>query len=161
MRIVPSLVALVGATATARADEGYRTDLAIVDGATIALVTAGVALGDDDPRSLRSRIAGPLLHLGALSLALGPPIVHAVHGHPGRALASYGLRFGPPAAVFLGFVLAALPLDCHEASTRCGDDTVMVPAIALAYLAGVAIDYALVPPGEPAQSRMLSISVGF
>src|SRR5262245_41371808 len=72
-------------------EASYFGQTLIIDGAaiTLAVVSGGSA---------------PVLGLATLTYLIGPPVVHALHGHRGRVAASVGLRIGLPAAAVLGYV---------------------------------------------------------
>jgi hypothetical protein len=68
----------------------YGQPAAIIDGASIALVATGVALGEGGGSG--SSWAGTLALLGAGGFLLGGPINHGHNEHYGLAAASVGLR---------------------------------------------------------------------
>ena len=64
----------------------YGLEILLADG--VALGMAAVSLKVEQPG---------LGILGLTTYAMAPPIVHFIHGRPGRAAASFGLRVGSPA----------------------------------------------------------------
>jgi hypothetical protein len=70
----------------------YATTTLAVDGASLALVIAGAMTETTGGRDGGASPA--MLAAGVLGISLGSPIVHAAHGHWGRAGASLGLRYG-------------------------------------------------------------------
>ncbi len=64
----------------------YGLEILLADG--VALGMAAVSLKVEQPG---------LGILGLTTYAMAPPIVHFIHGRPGRAAASFGLRIGSPA----------------------------------------------------------------
>jgi hypothetical protein len=79
----------------------YRYQLVVSDAAALSLVVAAFWVpGEGAPTALA---------LSSLATyALVPPLIHAAHGQPVRALGSFGARVGFPLAGFgLGLVAAA------------------------------------------------------
>ncbi|MBK8997605.1 MAG: hypothetical protein IPM35_17895 [Myxococcales bacterium] len=60
---------------------GYGEQTLLVDGLSLVVIVAS---------------GGSLAAVGGLGYLLGPPIVHAAHGHAGKPFASLGLRVGMP-----------------------------------------------------------------
>lgn len=67
--------------------EDYRWQIAVVDAAGLALAFSQNQTGTS---------------LGGLAYALGGPVIHGMHGHGGRVLASMALRVGLPLALAIG-----------------------------------------------------------
>jgi hypothetical protein len=69
----------------------YRAQLIASDVVTTALLLGAAAStnGDGPPNQ-------PMFALGLVGYGLGAPIIHLAHHHPGRALASLGLRLAAP-----------------------------------------------------------------
>jgi hypothetical protein len=74
---------------------------------------------------------------GLVGHGLSGPIVHLVHGHPLRALASFGLEAALPAAVF-GLAMAT---PCHDEVCSTSLEIIAI-GFPLALSAGTAIDSA-------------------
>lgn len=102
---------------------GYQTLL--VDAASVGVMLAGAS----DKR------IGPASAIGLGAFALGAPIVHAAHGHPGKAALDLGLRVVVP--VGIGATLAAT---CSR-SQAPGDDgsSCNMASFAVGVLIGVPI----------------------
>jgi hypothetical protein len=58
-----------------------------------------------------SRDSGPQVAIGLLGYALGGPVIHAAHGHVGKAFGSLGLRVGAPV---VGAVTGFAMEDCEH-----------------------------------------------
>jgi hypothetical protein len=154
-------LAVVFATRTARADEDYRGEMVIVDGAGLTAIGIGIALHHNGQPGLGTGLA----IAGALTAGIAPAIIHDHHGHEDRAGLSVALRFGAPgvvAAGFLGYYTACFIDDVAAnklGRTRkdCVGGHVAWTAIGLTYLAGAVIDYAVTRPTHT--PRMLSLSI--
>jgi hypothetical protein len=96
--------------------------------------------------------SGEVFALGVAGFALGAPINHLANGHPGRALASLGIR-----ALGVGVATGALLLDvvAHpcDGELSCRHSPVVgLTAGAAALLAAMALDDALLAR-EPVRAR--------
>lgn len=67
---------------------GYGGQTLLVDGVSLGLIL----LASDESSG------GALAAVGGLGYLLGPPFVHAAHGHAGKTFASFGLRVALPLA---------------------------------------------------------------
>jgi hypothetical protein len=69
----------------------YRAQLIVSDVVGTSLLVGGIgqAFSDGEP-------AQPVFTLGLVTYGFGAPIIHLVHHHPGRALASLALRVAAP-----------------------------------------------------------------
>lgn len=142
---------LVLASSPARAEEEwYGYQVAAPDIVGSLLVVAGV-----------QSETGPAIALGAGGMLLGGPIVHAAHGHWGRAGASLGLRVGGP---FLGAILGGA-LGAGGKSGKGALDGIVYAIVGagLGYVAAAAFDIAYlayedVPEAAP---RMFSFGGRF
>lgn len=88
----------------------YGWQTLLTDAAAVTLVSVGV-------RAKSGLLAGT----GAFSYAFGGSVVHGMHEHTYKALASFGVRIGAP---ILGFVLGAASADsnCAKTDYDCQDD---------------------------------------
>lgn len=88
--------------ASAHQRHWYGWQTLISDGASLAALLAGSAIGND------SKGNNTLAGLGLVSYEFAPGVVHFAHGNVGRGFASFGLRLGLPlAGAFLGASLAS------------------------------------------------------
>lgn len=111
---------------------GWQTLAA--DGAALTLSVASIALSDAS-----SDAPSTALGWGAFgTYALGAPVLHVVHGNPGRGFASVGLRLGGP--IVLAF-LGASAESCNGGDF-CGFGGALV-GVTTGILAAIAIDAAL------------------
>ncbi len=125
--------------------EGYRLQTLAADGAAALFVVAAVASSNSNGDGDR---------YGQLALGtylLGAPIVHAVHGHASRALASLALRVGLPlAGAYVGSALASHGNKCTDYCDEDSDDElggVILGGLA-GMLAAVAIDTGVLARGD-------------
>ncbi len=137
--------------APAAKGEWYGWQTLTVDGASTALVLAGVGVGAG-----ANGTAGAALSLaGVTGFAVGAPIVHAVHGQWGIAAADLGLRAGAVAlGAFVGHEVGratssgcssnSVPLGCLGSSL----DGLAIGATAGAVIASV-LDAALLSQDKP------------
>jgi hypothetical protein len=103
--------------------ESYAWQVILVDAASVALVL-----------SLQEK---PLM-LGLSGFALGAPLIHAMHGNPGSAIASAGLRVGLP---WLGFKAGTAS---YEPQENDGLEMAVLPGLALGaigVISAVVIDW--------------------
>ncbi|HEX4404316.1 MAG TPA: hypothetical protein VH560_05780 [Polyangia bacterium] len=164
------VAALLLPVASARADDsspaeaappssdGYRLQTFAVDASSLALFMGFQRenSGEGDGH------LGRELLLGALGgYLLGGPIIHAAHGHGGRAIADFFLRAALPV---LGAVIgdAASKPSCHGAEYPCGI-TQTATGFVVGAAAAAVIDIALLsgpgaaqPPAERVASRARS-----
>lgn len=77
----------------------YGWQTLLLDGAAIALTVGGAGLDGNDAAQT------PALGLALGTYLAGGPVVHLLHGHPGKAALSLGLRVGVP--VTAGAIAAA------------------------------------------------------
>jgi len=112
----------------AEAERWYGGYTLLTDGFSLASAIAG-ALAEPD--------GGPFFLIAGSGYLFGGPIVHLVHGNPGRAAASLGLRVALPIA-FVG-VSAALD-DCHGRES-CGLGSLVI-GVPLGMAAAIALDAA-------------------
>jgi len=82
---------------------GWQTLTA--DASALVLLISAATVGDHDEGLAQALAIGSLA-----TYVAGGPIVHGVHGNPGRAIGSLGLRAGAPVA---GALLGAANEDCH------------------------------------------------
>jgi hypothetical protein len=97
--VLPLAAAIAAAATTARADdrdkESYAGSLLAADGIGWLLTIAGAGKDSD-----------AVSYLGLATVAAGGPLVHILHGNPGSAAISLGLRIGLPiGGVALGSAL--------------------------------------------------------
>ena len=86
--------------------------------------------------------SAPLMVLGLAGYALGAPINHLAHGHPGRALASFGLRTLAAGAA-TGVVLADVLNHPCDGEPSCRHNIGASVALATALvLTGMIVDHA-------------------
>ncbi|MFT3694894.1 MAG: hypothetical protein QM831_17220 [Kofleriaceae bacterium] len=109
----------------------YRDQTLIADGLSVALTLGVYALPNDN-------LGGTSLAAGMLGV-LATPIIHGVHGHGMRAVASYLLRSGTISVAMVA-ALETCPMNGTLADLNCLD---RVPAgIAVGTIAAAAIDAA-------------------
>jgi hypothetical protein len=125
----------------AETEPSYRWQIGVADASSLALL---FTVTD------RGALAGGLLYL------LGGPIIHAVHGEPGRAVGSLGLRVALPVAG--AFVGGALWWNSQDARCKngdpdyCSDDEFNVGALyglGLGFLGAMVIDTAVLARPVP------------
>jgi hypothetical protein len=102
------------------------------------LMTDGIALASAIAGGLTEPGGEPLFWVAGGGYLFGAPIVHLVHGNPGRAAASLGLRVGLPIA-FVGVGLAVE--DC-EGRDFCGFASVLI-GLPLGMATAIALDAAV------------------
>lgn len=115
----------------------YGGETLASDGVSAALVIAGVlsASGSRNSESATVVLAGA----GFLGFALGPPIIHAIHGHGGKAAASLGLRVASTLLLFGGAI------GCSGSSRQCRNGYEAMAYIgALGYPTSIVLDAALI-----------------
>jgi hypothetical protein len=127
--------------ASARAEEGPAADVPVApqqpetytlhilaaDAVSVGILVTSAAI---DGASSDDTFANGLAFAGLGGLALGGPIVHAVHGHWGRGAASLGLRVVLP---LVGASIGAATADCQKDEFLCG-----LSELALGYVIGEA-----------------------
>lgn len=79
------------APSTKKYYQWYGWQTLISDAASLSLFIAAAKTDDLDTR-------GGLVTASVGTFALGPPIIHLMHGQPLRSLGSFALRVGPPIA---------------------------------------------------------------
>ena len=149
MRAFVALVLAVSATAAAEPPGGappaleeampsYRLQLAGTDAAAALTLLVGEKTTDSNGQRDQTLIA-----LGIATFALGSPIVHLVHGHGKRALASFLLRgVAPLVTAEIGaqlktcFVTSSADCDISSAS-----DSHRIAGLVLGVASAMAIDY--------------------
>jgi hypothetical protein len=121
---------------------GWQTLTA--DGASFAVLTMAVALGNQD-RSRNSEDLAAVAWFGVFGYELAPGIIHFVHRNPGRGFASMGLRLGMPlAGAFLG---ASAASGCSD-GFGCEADGIGL-GILLGMSGAIAIDAAVLAYDDP------------
>jgi hypothetical protein len=165
MRVLAVLAMLVGLhvvrPATAHADEGYRTEMAVVDGTSAGLLVGGATIAALAKRGTWFGLGITAAVIGSAGIFYGAPIVHGSHDHLGRAFGSFGLRAG-------GFALPWVVAVASRPSFDGRGHGLSGASLGLTSLAlmgiGIAIDYALVGASEssPApRTRMMSFGFAF
>lgn len=86
--------------------QSYQLQTLAVDGIAAATLLATAA-------SANSRTAGSLGELALATYLLGAPVIHAIHGRPGRALGSAALRVGLP-LITAELLVAAKGCSCDD-----------------------------------------------
>jgi hypothetical protein len=107
----------------------YGDKTLMTDGGALAFALAGAISGDNGE---------PLFWIAGSGYVLGAPIVHLVHGNPGRAAASLGLRVALPIAFFgVGTTME----DCHG-QDFCGFGSFVI-GVPIGMAAAIALDAAV------------------
>jgi hypothetical protein len=143
---VVAIVALASSTARAE-EEWYGYQVAAPDVVGSVLLLAGI--------QSESVGAGAL---GVSGMFFGGPIVHAAHGHWGRAGASFGLRVGAP---FLGAILGG-PLGAGGKSGKHALDGIVyaIFGAGLGYVAAAVFDIAYLAYEDVPEARPRMFSIG-
>jgi hypothetical protein len=126
----------------------YGWQTLATDGASFALVVGSISLGGggDGGNSISS-----VLLLGAFgAYALGGPVVHLVHGNPGRAFASLGMRVGGP--ILLAFAGVAAENCGNQGGDFCGLGGALL-GVTAGVITAVAVDAAVFAYDERPESR--------
>jgi hypothetical protein len=111
----------------------YGWQTLVSDAISVVLLAAAVDSGGDE-----DGVQGGLAGIGILGYAVGAPLVHAGHGHAGKALGSVSLRIvAPIAGAFVGFGMA--DCDGYDQESYCGLDAA-AEGFLLGALAAVVID---------------------
>jgi hypothetical protein len=141
------------AKAEATTTHYYGLPMAAMDAASIGLFLGGAA-GND----------GGLVGLSAVSFSFGPPLVHLLHGHPKRALASLGIR-----TLAGGLAVGAIVWDltanyCDPDGGHCDGPVLGLTVGAMAILAAMVVDDAVLArdtvPAQPSVIHSLVPAVG-
>lgn len=112
----------------------YGWQTVIVDGASVALLFPAAA-------SKNAGLQSTLLTASVGGYFLGAPFVHALHGSPGRALGSLGLRVGAP---LVGIALGSSLENCQNDSEEpnyCGFSGAVIGGV-VGILSAIVIDSA-------------------
>jgi len=127
--------------ASAHQRHWYGWQTLISDGASVAALIVGSAIGND------SKGNNTLAGFGLVGYAFAPGVVHFTHGNVGRGFASFGLRLGLPlAGAFLG---ASLASGCNTNLCEAGGAGVGI----LAGMGGaIAVDAAVFAYDDPKRS---------
>jgi hypothetical protein len=114
----------------------YGWQTLTVDAATAALITTSVVMDANKPNSPESNRVG---YVGLGLYAVGPALVHALHGRPLASLASVGVRLaGPIAGAIAGFcvgVVIIIPAALVQSAWH-GDKHWLLPAVGVATITG-------------------------
>jgi hypothetical protein len=141
MRIAIALLAPLLVASSARAESLEETSYAkvtlAVDGTSIGLLLLGAASEGPDGRD--GPLTGTLFGVGALGAAFGTPIVHAVRGHAGRAVASIGLR---GAFMWAGATIAISASNCRQSEKLFCELEAAGPGMLLGLVVASAVDAA-------------------
>lgn len=121
-------------TETVVREHRYGLEILLVDGSVLA-----ATLATQNPGVL---FAG---------FALGGPTVHLIHGNPGRAALSAGLRVGLPLA---GAYLGAASADCSRSDDWCGLGELVVGG-AIGGLVALAIDASMLAVDQTTEEAPL------
>jgi hypothetical protein len=134
--------------------ETYRTEMLIVDGASLAVAFASSAAPEGPARTAA-------LAISAVGLLAGAGVVHAAHGNYGRGGISFGLRAGP---IAIASGLAALCASGEE-GTKAAPVCIALSALVGTALmvTGIVLDYTVVadiPDTAQARARPIMLSWG-
>ena len=132
------------APATRSVSHWYGWQTLATDGASVVVALLGVAVSDGS-----ERLGQGMGYTALLGYALGGPVVHAVHGNPGRAIGSLALRGGLPLAA--GYAGSALE-DCPDDADFCGLGGALLGGT-LGVLGAILIDAAALGREERIEAR--------
>lgn len=97
----------------------YRAFTMAADGISIASVLGSFVTEGPDGRDTKA--SNTLLVLGLVGGSFATPIIHAVRGHGGRAVASYLIRTG---AMTIGGLAGIASASCSSGTDSCGLDRI-------------------------------------
>ena len=146
-----------------RAAEGdpvwYGSQTLAEDGAAAALTSVAMVRLLTDDNYVTRHFEGPSvtgLWIGTAVFALGTPIVHAAHGHVGRAFGSLGLRIGLP----LVFAILFGHSGCGDTDVPCLASGKGAVAGALVGAIGASAIDAFWAEDEPAEDARVALVPG-
>jgi hypothetical protein len=169
LRLLAALAVLLTAR-TARADDGYRGEMAIVDGASVAVFGGGLLLRHGaEHGGWRRRIGTAVAITGVLGATVGAGLVHAHHDQDQRAAGSIAIRLAVPGAVTAGFLAYYVGCIFREVKHSkvggrddgCLSERVALATIGLTYAAAVVVDYALASPPSSLSARIRPYPIGY
>jgi hypothetical protein len=102
---------------TAEAEPSYRAYTMTADALSIAAMAGSFAA--EGPNGRDSNASAGLLVVGMLGGAYASPIIHGVHGHGSRAIASWLIRQG---AMGVGMIVGVETASCGSDAFLCGLD---------------------------------------
>jgi hypothetical protein len=135
----PSLTPLTEpaqAVATVTVTDSYRSQTLTADGLVLGAALLGAGLEGPDGRDTSA--SNTLFPLALIGGVFATPIIHGLHGHAGRAIASYFLRSG---AIGLGAVIGVSTATCSSGEYFCGFDR-LGPGMLGGFVVAAALDAA-------------------